>query len=144
MDAIISVLVYVGIIFVVISRIKSKRRQFGKQPEKTRSVNNPVAPTKQVSQARNYGQEMVNTSYKKNKATGINVHMAREKANTHGWEDRRGDWLARQMAEEKAAQRRVSEMFQLKLEHRYNCDAEMLKQFHESHCDADKVDDVNA
>ncbi len=66
--------------------------------------------------------------------------MAREKINIRGWEDRKGDWLARQMAEERVAQKRMSEMFQLKMEHRYNCEAEMMKQFHEASCDASNVD----
>ena len=76
----------------------------------------------------------------KKKNNGVNAHMAREKINIGGWEDRKNDWLARQMAEEKASARRMSEMFQIKLEHRYNCEAEMLRQFHESHCTAEAVD----
>ncbi|MBO4903173.1 MAG: hypothetical protein J5518_10300 [Lachnospiraceae bacterium] len=66
--------------------------------------------------------------------------MAREKINIRGWEDRKNDWLARQMEEERISQRRMSEMFQMKMEHRYNCEAEMLKQFHEQHCSAEGVD----
>lgn len=145
MDAVISILVYVIIIFVVIARIKSKRRQFGKQPEKTvQTMAAPAVPSKPVNRTNSYGQESVTRTYSKNKASGINAHMAREKTNIREWEDRRNDWLARQMADERQAQRRVSEMFQLKMEHKYNCDAEMLKQFHESHCDADRVDTAKA
>lgn len=39
-------------------------------------------------------------------------------------EDRENDWLARQLREEKASEKRFSAMFGLKLEHAMRCDAE--------------------
>lgn len=139
MEAVISILVYAVIFFAVISRVKKKKASFNGS-----SNTNTVTMTKPVSRGSNYGQESVYSSSKKNKTAGVNAHMAREKINIRGWEDRRGDWLARQMEDERQAQRRVSEMFQLKMQHKYNCDAEMLKQFHESHCDANSVDTAQA
>ncbi len=98
----------------------------------------PIAPVG-VPQATT-GAQPQRTVYQQpvKRESGISTHMTKEKINRVGWEDRKHDWLARQMAEERAAKRRVSEMFQLKEEHKYNCEAEMLRQFHESHCEAEK------
>ena len=117
MGGVITVLVYAFVFFALIARIRKKKG----------SVSPKVVKT-----------------YRKNKSAGVNAHMARERAVIHEWEDRDSDWLARQMADERVAKKRMSEMFQLKLEHRYNCDAEMLKQFHESHCEADEIDTAKA
>lgn len=98
-----------------------------------------VAPPVRVPQTAP-GTQPQRTAYQQpvKRESGISTHMTKEKINRAGWEDRKHDWLARQMAEERTAKRRVSEMFQLKEEHKYNCEAEMLRQFHESHCEAEK------
>lgn len=128
MSGFITFLVYFLIIVVVISRIK-------KVKNKDQVQKKPV-----TTHANTSASNVPNIYKKKPKASGVNAHMSKEKGNDYKWEDRRHDWLADQMADERQAQKRMSEMFQLKLEHRYNCEAEMLKQFHESHCDADSVD----
>ncbi len=121
---IFSVLIYLVIGFFIFRKIRQvKSRTETKTPGR---VNQSPVPVQNVRRA--------------GKNNGVNVHMAREKINIRGWEDRKGDWLARQMAEERVAQKRMSEMFQLKMEHRYNCEAEMMKQFHESACDAGGID----
>ena len=125
--AIFSVLIYIAIGYFVFRTIRKRRG--GITSSQTRQVPPQQAAAQQVVRP---------TARKKN--SGVNAHMAREKINIRGWEDRRNDWLARQMAEERAAQKRMSEMFQMKMEHRYNCEAEMLKQFHETRCDASEVD----
>lgn len=142
MDAVVSVLVYAIIIFVIISKVKKKtgadaKSNVGKQVSK---IDTPAY--KNVD--RNVDRNVNRAAYKSNRSSGVNKHMARERANIKEWEDRRNDWLARQMDDERQAKKRMSEMFQLKMEHRYNCEAEMLKQFHESHCDADDVDNAQA
>ena len=123
--AIFSVLIYLAIGYFVFRTIRKKRGGI------TSSQTRPVLPQQVPVQ-------VMQSARKRN--SGVNAHMAREKINIRGWEDRRNDWLARQMAEERAAQKRMSEMFQMKMEHRYNCEAEMLKQFHETRCDASEVD----
>ncbi len=56
-------------------------------------------------------------------------------------EDREHDWLARQLAYERAAKGRMSDMFNLKNEHRANCDAGMLRDSHRANCDAEMLRD---
>lgn len=55
-------------------------------------------------------------------------------------DDCNGDWLAKQLKDEKVSYSRMSEMFQLKAEHSKNCDAQLLKEFHHFTCEADKID----
>ena len=59
-------------------------------------------------------------------------------------DDRKNDWLARQLNEEKRAQLRIINMFGLqynaKADHAANCDARELKNAHEKNCDAEGVD----
>ena len=139
MSALITVLFYIMIILIVIKKLKNRTGTSAIQKvEKKintvdRNINKNISKTVDVSAYKAAGR---------NKAAGVNKHMARERSNVKQWEDRRNDWLAGQMNDERQAQRRVSEMFQLKMEHRYSCEAEMLKQFHESHCDADDVDNA--
>lgn len=97
----------------------------------------PVAPVRPPQTAAGT-QRMPAYQQPVKRENGISSHMTKEKINRGGWEDRKHDWLARQMAEERVAKKRMSEMFQLKEEHKYNCEAEMLRQFHESHCEAEK------
>ncbi len=125
--AIASILIYFVIFVLVIMRIRKVRGKVSQTGNGTKPAPVPINTGYTMRQGR-----------KKN--SGVNAHMAREKVCITGWEDRKNDWLARQMAEERVAARRMSEMFQLKLEHRYNCEAEMLKQFHEARCSADGVD----
>ena len=47
-------------------------------------------------------------------------------------DDRNNDWLAMQLREEAKARVRVSDMFQMKIEHSNKCDAEFIRRFHES------------
>ncbi len=132
---IFSVLIYLVIGFFVFRKLRQiKGRTDTKKPGAGTGVpvNRPVSTMQKPVP--------VSSVQRSRKNNGVNVHMAREKINIRGWEDRKGDWLAKQMAEEKISEKRVSEMFQLKLEHRYNCEAEMMKQFHEAACDAAGVD----
>ncbi len=55
-------------------------------------------------------------------------------------DDRNNDWLAMQLREEAKARVRVSDMFQMKIEHSNKCDAEFIRRFHESNCDANGID----
>ncbi len=55
-------------------------------------------------------------------------------------EDRNNDWLAKQLRDESRSREIVSEMFQLKMHHQNNCDAEFIKRFHSSKCDASGID----
>ncbi|MCR5268500.1 MAG: hypothetical protein K6E16_08290 [Lachnospiraceae bacterium] len=134
MEALFSVLVYLVIgIFVF-----RKLRQVKRGDDKT---NKGIggAPQRAVRETVQKPVSYPGTVRRKG-SNGVNAHMAREKVDIRSWEDRKNDWLARQMAEEKICERRVSEMFQLKLEHRYSCEAEMMKQFHHSACEAAGVD----
>ncbi|MCR5509265.1 MAG: hypothetical protein K6F34_11350 [Lachnospiraceae bacterium] len=68
--------------------------------------------------------------------------------NTQGSNDRgmilkddiNNDWLAMQRREEARAVARISDMFQLKLEHSAKCESEFIRRFHESNCDAEAID----
>ena len=55
-------------------------------------------------------------------------------------EDREHDWLARQLREEAASEKRFSAMYGLKQAHKANCPARSLREEHRSNCDADGVD----
>ncbi len=58
-------------------------------------------------------------------------------------DDRRNDWLAKQLREEHEAFKRTSAMFDLKIEHAASCDAEKIRIEHQAACDAHGIDDGN-
>lgn len=72
------------------------------------------------------------------------ISMHREPPINRLMDDREHDWLAGQLRDERAAKRRMSDMFDLKMEHSRNCEAEMLRQFHTAHCDAEGIDTAKA
>ncbi|MCR5733998.1 MAG: hypothetical protein K6G22_05245 [Lachnospiraceae bacterium] len=59
-------------------------------------------------------------------------------------EDRKNDWMAKQLLEEKIAYYRVRKMFDFrydaKKDHMENCDARDIRDSHRQNCDADMVD----
>ncbi len=145
MGALFSVLIYLLIGILVFRRImrvkggeKNRTNSAAGRPV-TGQVNRSSARTVNAAGVQAQPQPYRNVQRKKTN-NGVNAHMAREKIDIRSWEDRKNDWLARQMEEERVCARRMSEMFQMKLEHRYNCEAEMLKQFHQAACNADGVD----
>ncbi|MBR6451362.1 MAG: hypothetical protein IKS87_01530 [Lachnospiraceae bacterium] len=135
MGAVFSILAYSVFLFFVIKKVRQARMGQGSQ-DQTKSMNRPQSAT--AYNAPRSG--MPAGPRRSHKVSGVNAHMAREKINIKGWEDRKGDWLARQMAEEKFLERKLSDMFQMKMEHRHSCEAEMLRRFHEGSCDAEAVD----
>ncbi len=132
--AVFSVIVYALIAIFVFRKIrKLKNGQLPNHPRNGRPAGAQTAPVP-------VRRDPVHVSAARRKNSGVNAAMAREKIDIGSWEDRKNDWLARQMAEERIARKRVSDMFQMKMEHKYNCEAEMLKQFHEVRCNANEVD----
>ena len=138
-SAVASILIYALIAVFVFRRIrKLKGRSLPNHPRGV-PADTGMSPAPQTVRQTVVSGQASYPARKKN--SGVNVHMTREKIDLRSWEDRKNDWMARQMAEERVAKRRMSEMFQMKMEHRYNCEAEMLKQFHEARCNAGEVDD---
>lgn len=141
MAGFVSALVYFVIFFVIIKALKKAKKRSGddqKGNQRPQQQGNRADLSRNVTRPTSSASAPAMNSARSSsvRSNGVSTHMAREKISTAQWEDRKGDWLARQMAEERAALRRVSDMFQLKLEHKHDCEAEMLKQFHENHCDA--------
>lgn len=84
----------------------------GERPVWTNPNPNPNAKPKTTSEKARYGA----------------IHQTT--LNTDLFENRKGDWLAEQIREEKRLLRKTSDMFALKQEHLENCDADDLKQSH--------------
>ena len=83
------------------------------------------------------------TNYKPHKdITSVSRDMG-DKKNSVLRDDRKNDWLARQLEEEHKAFKATSEMFDLKIEHASHCDARLLEQFHRKNCTATGVDLAN-
>jgi hypothetical protein len=101
----------------------------------TANVSRPVTTLAAVPKS----QPGVPYYQKKPSNFGIDKKISKETGNVLR-DDRSGDWLAKQLADERKAYRQVSEMFELKAYHANQCEAEMLKRFHEENCDAERID----
>jgi len=55
-------------------------------------------------------------------------------------ENRSDDWLARQLADERQAKKRMSDMFQLREEHARHCASDSIREEHTRACQAEGVD----
>ena len=136
MSSAISILLYIGIVFFLLYRIR--KRKGGQTVVKTQERMQKSPAGAGAGNAQRAAR--AETAVLPRKQNGINDQMKREKINIVGWEDRKHDWLAKQREEERVAKNRMSDMFQMKMEHQNQCDAEMLKQFHAVNCDADGID----
>ncbi len=113
---------------------KAYRNDMAKASKSTKIVTNPA----RASTTKNRTSNSFPTR-------GVDVVQPKRRMSATALEDdRKGDWMAKQMEYERKALREMSEMFQLKMEHRNSCEAQMLKDFHSRGCDADGVDTASA
>lgn len=113
---------------VVLTTVKRMKRLQGKSAAKNNSYTS--ADKLYASSGQANGNKR-NIQVKKNRNTGDGMILK---------DDRNNDWLAGQLREEARAKARISDMFQMKIDHANNCEAEFIKRFHESVCDAEGID----
>jgi len=139
MEDFFSGLVSVVVIVLVLVKMASKKSTVKTSGHKTSSVNN------------NQNNKAYNTMAKKPNNTNIhrddaftaalaNKNREVKRFNHAEMEDRQNDWLAKELREEKRAQARINEMFQLKATNKRDCQAEMIRDFHRANCDAEGID----
>ena len=145
MDAVIVLVVYfVVIAFIVRTIIRRKNGNFTPNVKKASSyVNKANSPVKQ-NYSQNNNQVRGITSAKEHdhrtNSHNINKDMSKEKSHAGFKDNLYNDWLAKQLREERIAQIRMSDMFDLKAQHHNSCEAEMIRRFHEDKCNANEVD----
>lgn len=135
MAGVVTILLYVAIIIFVVKKVK-----------KVKGVSSTAGISKAQAQENIWMPKKPDSprpaASSVPKSKGVNKHMTRESQSDMLKDDRQHDWLAHQMAEERVAMRRMSDMFALKMEHQSSCEAELIRQFHQDHCDAGEVDTV--
>lgn len=137
MGSIFAVVFMAFIMWLVVRGVKNispegsnKNAAAPKVINKTVTTNN-VAKTN-AALTNNYAMNAQRTTHNHNKnAHNINKEMSHEIKGAALKDDRYNDWLARQMREERMALSRLSDMFELKMEHRSSCEAEMIRRFRE-------------
>lgn len=115
-SAVISIVVWAFIACTVITIIKGKK---GIKPK----VNGSKRPVKKDSAS----GRPVRAAGKMRISSDMTVH------------DNANDWLSQQLRDERRALRETSAMFEMKMSHMKNCDAELLRSLHEKDCDAEKL-----
>ena len=121
--------------------------------QKAFKLDNTASSTTTVSKP---AAQPLSTAYKKptqarkeyvtahKESLNLPISMHREPPVNRLMDDREHDWLAGQLRDERTAKRRMSDMFDLKMEHSRSCEAEMLRQFHSSNCNAEGIDTAKA
>lgn len=129
MIAAMSMMIWVFVVAVIIlTTVKRVKRMPGKSTDNDRFYAS--------------SEKMYSSNKKNMNRTGSNLR-APDKRSDNGTilkDDRNNDWLAMQLREEAKARVRMSDMFQMKIQHSNKCDAEFIKRFHESNCDANGID----
>ena len=131
MSNFLSLIIVVCIFGAVISRAKKLQQNSDK------STGKPVAGSAVKKRPQGF------TNYRPHKDI---ISVSRDMGDSKGSvlrDDRRNDWLARQLREEHMAFKATSEMFDLKIEHASHCDAKLLEQFHKRNCTASGIDMAN-
>lgn len=131
MSNFLSLIIVVCIFAAVISRAKKLQQNSDKSSGK------PAAGSAAKKRPQGF------TNYRPHKDI---ISVSRDMGDSKGSvlrDDRRNDWLARQLREEHMAFKATSEMFDLKIEHASHCDARLLEQFHRRNCTASGIDMAN-
>ena len=131
MTNLVSLIIVCCVIYVIIKKSKESLESAGKNASKGQSV----------AGGRRRPQGF--TNYRPHKDI---ISVSREMGDSKGSvlrDDRRNDWLARQLREEHMAFKATSEMFDLKIEHASHCDARLMEQFHKRNCTASGIDMAN-
>lgn len=126
----VSMMTWVAVIaLIVLTTLKRMKKMPGNTANKNRSYSS--AAQLYSSNKQSSSNSIKTTSRIKAQDSGEGMILR---------DDRNNDWLALQLKEEAKARVRMSEMFQMKIEHANKCDAEFIKRFHESSCDAEGID----
>ncbi len=104
-------------------------------------VDRPPVTSEPASASRINDNKAFEDSYKP-RTDRTSGNMNKEAPVSRLMDDREHDWLARQLAEERIAKKRMSDMFELRKEHAANCDAHNLKAEHMNNCDAEGTVDA--
>lgn len=138
-------IVFILVILVIVRRVKLNNDKAGtKRPVLNQPPRQPVAAPSKVTYERpaNKPANPTRTNTASSMASSTSGMMKDSSKRLTGMEDRQHDWLARQLAEERVAYRRMSDMFELKRSHEASCDARSIQMEHEEHCDADGIDNA--
>lgn len=95
--------------------------------------------------------ERIKSQVSKPRTTGVSAGMHGGTAGSAGadrselsvrytMEDRKHDWLAKQLADERIAKKRMKDMFGFKDVHPEHCDAMAIRNEHAANCDAHGID----
>ncbi|MBQ7563166.1 MAG: hypothetical protein IJT16_04150 [Lachnospiraceae bacterium] len=135
------VLIFYVLLFVVFYQIIVKSRKNAK----TGGLKQPVAAQKSYDKAQ--AASKVQSAAAVNRAMQQPAGILSGEAGGKAYlllDDRKNDWLARQLEEERRAAFKVSSMFGFKYnagaDHAANCDAKELRDEHSKNCEAEGVD----
>ena len=129
----IVILVYMYIVISVIRNVLSKKpsdknaskpRQYN-VPRQQNSVRNTI-----VESLRN--QQVIHVPSESERKKKVETDVC-------AMEDRKNDFLARQIREERQSKINMDDMFQLKKSHADHCDANYVRMIHQTNCDAEAL-----
>ncbi|MCR5788527.1 MAG: hypothetical protein K6G83_01425 [Lachnospiraceae bacterium] len=130
MSTLAGFLITLALIIISIGSQKKKKQKEQGPAQGQRPKNRPV--------------NGVNRQMQKQTGSSSAVRATEENKSYLMFDDRKNDWLAKQLEEEKRAQRRITAMFDLKYDakqsHAQNCDARAMRDFHAQNCDAEGID----
>lgn len=147
MDTLIPIIIWAVIICFVFAKVNAQKAK----PQKKRStietvVRESAAKGAQAASpqqaAKMTAQQLKQRAAQQKKVNEVSVQPAVYRKGTlsaAGIHDDRNDWLSQQLTEEKKAERLISAMFGLKLEHALDCPAEKIRDEHAANCDAEEV-----
>ncbi len=124
--------------FVLLAVVTSKIKKGQNTGHRPSPDNSSYASAEQI-----YAQKRKTSSSAGPAAAPVPVRQTKTGSGMILKDDKANDWLARQLREEARAMTMISDMFQLKIDHRNSCEAEFVKRFHESNCDVHGIDDGN-
>lgn len=139
--AVMNVFISLMVIIIVFTKVGKTITKTSQNAEKRVQQMSNTPAQRRTSQSKNTGVSKGMTGGTSGSAQTVKEKRTTLSTLSRTMENRDSDWLAKQLADERVAKRRMSDMMDLRQSHMDNCDARDARFDHMNNCDAGGIDD---
>lgn len=139
--AVMNVFISLVVIIIVFTKVGKTITKTSQNAEKRVQQMSNIPAQRRTSQSKNTGVSKGMTGGTSGSAQTVKEKRTTLSTLSRTMENRDSDWLAKQLADERVAKRRMSDMMDLRQSHMDNCDARDARFDHMNNCDAGGIDD---
>lgn len=139
--AVMNVFISLVVIIIVFTKVGKTITKTSQNAEKRIQQMSNTPAHRRTSKSKNTGVSKGMTGGTSGSAQTVKEKRTTLSTLSRTMENRDSDWLAKQLADERVAKRRMSDMMDLRQSHMDSCDARDARFDHMNNCDAGGIDD---